>query len=221
MALVPLLSGIAGKAAFGRKCSLRDKTEAKKQIKNININLVLLGPVFKQCTVQCGAVSVSVTEVLLSCCVGHERNLLVGFRWESLSHQTLPQQQLLSQSIDLSAEALHQQPLPSPGTVPLLWECEGTGMEWSSVFRDDLQPVPVSWRAQGSSWLFCSSGLCLSPGAFQGPLCLCPECSVLGCSPGQGEMFDYKSGRGWGGHPAEGSVPLQALGHQDNFGAAL
>lgn len=49
MGLGSSLSGIAGKTAFGRKCYLRaqDRTETKNQIKNINVNLVLLGPVFR------------------------------------------------------------------------------------------------------------------------------------------------------------------------------
>lgn len=47
MDLVSLLSGIAGKTAFGRKCSLRDRAETKNQIKNVNVTVVLLGPVFQ------------------------------------------------------------------------------------------------------------------------------------------------------------------------------
>lgn len=70
-------------------------------------------------------------------------------------------------------------------------------MQSSSLFSADFESVPVSWRAQGSSWLFCTQQfravLCLSPGAFQDTLCLYSECSVVGCSPGQWEMFACKS----------------------------
>lgn len=61
-------------------------------------------------------------------------------------------------------------------------------MESSSLFMVlSLFLSLVSWRAQGSSWLFCTQQfravLCLSPGAFQDTLCPYPECSVLGLQP--------------------------------------
>lgn len=79
-------------------------------------------------------------------------------------------------------------------------------MELISLFNDYFECVPVSWRAQGSSWLFCTQQfrvvLCLSPEHFR-TLSLCTQSVLcLGCSPGQWEMLACKS-------VAEGSVSLE------------
>lgn len=94
-------------------------------------------------------------------------------------------------------------------------------MELSSLFSDDFESVPVSisWRAQGSSWLFCTQQfravLCLSPGAFQDTLCPYQECSVLGLQPWAVEKCLIAS-LALGGE----STQQKVQSHWPNFGVA-
>lgn len=96
------------------------------------------------------------------------------------------------------------------------------GQGWSrvlcSVMVLSLFLSLVSWRAQGSSWLFCTQQfgavLCLSPGAFQDTLCPYPEHSVLGLQPWAVENVCLQVWHWVEKHPAEGLITLEVLGHQ-------
>lgn len=69
-------------------------------------------------------------------------------------------------------------------------------MELTSLFSDDLESVPVSWRAQGSTWLFCTQQF----GAVPFPW------SISGHSV---SVFCGNVCTGVGKAPTAGSVPLQ------------
>lgn len=97
-------------------------------------------------------------------------------------------------------------------------------MESSSLFSDDFESVPVSWRAQGSSWLFCThqfrTVLCLFPGAFQDTLSVSRVFCGWAVALGSGKCLLASLARG--GESAQQKVQSQGKrwDTSPNFGVA-